>query len=279
MDKAIENAKKSIDWDAIQKSIEDEIKAIDWAAIQKEVSEEPEMKKLQAEIEYLETVNAIFEGEDFIMITAKEQERKALAQIQSIVESLGEDSYIGTAFKGCFEVAKSNIDNDWTCSLQERAISMDNVNCELKKELAEVKAARENAMTVMKELNIKVRDLNDEVRELKRDLDFELDWRDGNGGTNMTQKDYIFLTQVEENEITEREAIELIHDEFGFDKDKIDILPTAATYEVNKRGVTRVKHAYSRKPMYGSSDWNYIIFAAANRVYEMINGELYLYGC
>jgi hypothetical protein len=41
-------------------------------------------------------------------MTTKEQERKALAQIKKIVESLGEDSYIGTAFEGCFEDAETN---------------------------------------------------------------------------------------------------------------------------------------------------------------------------
>lgn len=36
------------------------------------------------------------------MVT-KEQERKALEQIKKIVDSLGADSYIATAFDGCFE--------------------------------------------------------------------------------------------------------------------------------------------------------------------------------
>lgn len=42
-------------------------------------------------------------------MTTKEQERKALAQIRKIVESLGEDSYIGTAFEGCFEIAEKKL--------------------------------------------------------------------------------------------------------------------------------------------------------------------------
>lgn len=51
----------------------------------------------------------------------KEQERKALAQIKKIVESLGKDSYIGTAFEGCFEIAEENIENDFACSMKQRA--------------------------------------------------------------------------------------------------------------------------------------------------------------
>lgn len=54
-------------------------------------------------------------------MTTKEQERKALAQIRKIVESLGEDSYIGTAFEGCFEIAEENIENDFACSMKQRA--------------------------------------------------------------------------------------------------------------------------------------------------------------
>ena len=54
-------------------------------------------------------------------MTTKEQERKALAQIRKIVESLGDDSYVGTAFEGCFEIAETNIQNDWACSMKQRA--------------------------------------------------------------------------------------------------------------------------------------------------------------
>lgn len=53
-------------------------------------------------------------------MTSKETERKALEQIRKIVEGLGEDSYIGMAFDGCFEIAQENIDNDWGCSMRER---------------------------------------------------------------------------------------------------------------------------------------------------------------
>ena len=50
----------------------------------------------------------------------KEQERKALAQIKKIVDGLGEDSYIAAAFDGCFEMAESNIANDWGESYKEK---------------------------------------------------------------------------------------------------------------------------------------------------------------
>lgn len=75
------------------------------------------------------------------MIT-KEQELKALAQIKKIVEGLGEDSYVATAFEGCFEIARDNIDNDWACSMKQRAESAEQIagklqdlNAELRKQL------------------------------------------------------------------------------------------------------------------------------------------------
>ena len=54
-------------------------------------------------------------------MTTKEQERKALEKIRKIVEELGENSYVGTAFEGCFEIAEENIYNDFACSMKQRA--------------------------------------------------------------------------------------------------------------------------------------------------------------
>ncbi len=56
-------------------------------------------------------------------MTTKEQERKALEQIKKIVAGLGEDSYLAIAFDGCFEIADTNIENDWACSMKQRAES------------------------------------------------------------------------------------------------------------------------------------------------------------
>jgi len=55
------------------------------------------------------------------MAATKNQERKALEEIRKIVAELGEDSYICTAFEGCFEVAEENIENDFACSLKQVA--------------------------------------------------------------------------------------------------------------------------------------------------------------
>lgn len=53
-------------------------------------------------------------------MSTKEQERKALEQIRKIVDGLGPDSYLATAFDGCFEIAEENIENDFACSMKQR---------------------------------------------------------------------------------------------------------------------------------------------------------------
>ena len=83
-------------------------------------------------------------------MATKADERKALAKIREIVEGLGADSYIGIAFEGCFEIARDNIDNDWACSMRQRAESAEEtVQCreaelaDKEKELKELRTADE----------------------------------------------------------------------------------------------------------------------------------------
>lgn len=57
-------------------------------------------------------------------MASRAEERKALEQIKAIVEKLGgNNSYIGMAFEGCFEIAAENIENDWGMSMKDRAES------------------------------------------------------------------------------------------------------------------------------------------------------------
>lgn len=49
-------------------------------------------------------------------VATKEQERNALSQINAIIASLGQGSYLSFAFEGCTEIAESNIDNDFADS-------------------------------------------------------------------------------------------------------------------------------------------------------------------
>ena len=74
-------------------------------------------------------------------MTSKAQERKALEQIRKIVEGLGENSYIATAFEGCFEDAQDNIENDFAFSMKDRWECAEQKIEALKEELEHVKSA------------------------------------------------------------------------------------------------------------------------------------------
>ena len=51
---------------------------------------------------------------------SKQQEQETLEKIKAMVEELGPQSYLSTAFEGCFEDAESNIENDFGDSMKAR---------------------------------------------------------------------------------------------------------------------------------------------------------------
>jgi len=53
-------------------------------------------------------------------MTTKAQEREALQKIAEILSTLDADGYVRTAFDGVLDIAETNIENDWACSLKER---------------------------------------------------------------------------------------------------------------------------------------------------------------
>ena len=80
------------------------------------------------------------------MMSTKEQELKALEKIRKIVEDLGEESYIGTAFEGCFEIAEENIENDFACSMKQVGVNgrMRSISVTGRKLTDELKKQRRN---------------------------------------------------------------------------------------------------------------------------------------
>lgn len=81
-------------------------------------------------------------------MTTKQQEREALDKIRKIVDELGDDSYIATAFNGVLEIAEINIDNDWAVNAIERGVSMGK-----------------------DEANVEIHELKEEIIRLQRDYD------------------------------------------------------------------------------------------------------------
>ncbi len=121
-------------------------------------------------------------------------------------------------------------------------------------------------------------------------LDRELEWRPYNGcGTTMSQERYDELLKSctgingKPKVMSEEEAKKLVSDEFGFSPEKIEIVDTVYTYEVNRHHELRKDAEYKRQPLYDVSDYNYVRFnvrcAAATWYYEMVNGQLRNYCC
>lgn len=73
-------------------------------------------------------------------MATKQEERTALEQIRLIIESVGgSDSYIGQAFKGCLDMAASNIENDFWNSYKDALDYMKkNLESELESERKKV---------------------------------------------------------------------------------------------------------------------------------------------
>jgi hypothetical protein len=199
-------------------------------------------------------------------MTTKQQERDALAKIRKIVEALGEDSYIGTAFKGCFENAETNIEWDAAFSIAD-----------------ELAAAKEETAAAKQEA-ARVAELTEKIKRLEADLEREQEWKPHESDRNVKQADYEHLATAGGTRIlSDEEAIDLIASEFGFTPAKITILHSVDKEEINRHRYCRKVGEIDRQPCYNATDWNYIRFdvkcAPAVWYYEMHNGQLIQYYC
>ena len=88
----------------------------------------------------------------------KDQERDALATIKKLVEDLGPQSYLATAFEGCFQDAEDNIENDFAFSMKARYEAAEDYNA--------VKTDAARAQERLEELGRLVETLKDENRAL-----------------------------------------------------------------------------------------------------------------
>lgn len=110
-------------------------------------------------------------------IVTKDDERKALAKIKKIIENLGADSYLSYAFEGCFEIAESNIENDWACSMKQRSDNWE-IECgklcseidELKRDLEEEKRLHELQLENFRTCMSNCETYKAEIEELRSDL-------------------------------------------------------------------------------------------------------------
>lgn len=103
----------------------------------------------------------------------KQQERDTLEKIRKMVEQLGPDSYLATTFEGCFSLAAENIENDWACSMADRARRAEKRAAELEDKLAEsvkdYEAAHAAAHAVAEEKDAEIAKLKARIQELLED--------------------------------------------------------------------------------------------------------------
>lgn len=191
------------------------------------------------------------------MTATKEQERKTLAQIKKMVADLGSDSYIATAFEGCFEIAEKNIENDFACSMKQK-----------------YEAANEKATN----FEAQASKYKKRVEELEAQLEREQAWRPYEDTKNVSQRDYeLLVSQGDTKLLSDDEAKELLYKWYGFAKEKTKIYHSIPRYEVNCHRQLRVVGEIDRRPAYNSTDWNYIRFDCGAMTYELHDDNLRFY--
>ncbi|MDE6677807.1 MAG: hypothetical protein K2K02_02090 [Ruminococcus sp.] len=195
------------------------------------------------------------------MTATREQEKKALAKIREIVESLGENSYIGTALEGCFKIAEENIEYDFADSMKDR----------LETAREEANRSDETAKTLYNENQ----SLKQQIAVLQEQLERELKWQTYEEKGNVTQFAYDNLAgRYDTRQLDVHRAKEMISELFGFSTEKIEIITSIPVYEINRHNQLRVAGNAERKPLYNATDWNYIRFNCCGTEYEMFNDSL-----
>ena len=97
-------------------------------------------------------------------MATKADERKALEEIRRIVAGLGNDSYLAMAFDGCFEMAESNIENDFA---NNPKMSIENLQRDLRAANAKIKNAEEAYEIVLKREQSEKKSWDAEEKEYK----------------------------------------------------------------------------------------------------------------
>ena len=101
----------------------------------------------------------------------KDQEREALEKIKAILDTLGPDSYVGTAFEGCIEDAEENIENDFACSMKQKVEAVVVENTRLKEKVKELEdklaESEKDYETINKVANEMINEKDAEIASLK----------------------------------------------------------------------------------------------------------------
>ena len=144
-----------------------------------------------------------------------------------------------------------------------------------------IEELRSKSLEMEKDFMATIRKKEQEIDHLTAALDRELEWKPHELNGNTKQSDYESLRDCScTRRLSDDEAGDLIAEEFGFDRQKINILHEVDTYEINRHGGLRKTGTVDRTALYNATDWNYIRFNVRGNVtmsYEMHNGELKLF--
>lgn len=123
--------------------------------------------------------------------------------------------------------------------------------------------------------------LEAKVKQLEAALEREQEWKPYEDRHNVSQVDYSKLESSDSTrELSDEEAIDIIANEFGFDRSKIRIVHEVHRLEINRHSQVRRVGTIERKALFNAWDWNYICFNVRGNTtmgYEMHNGELRMY--
>lgn len=101
----------------------------------------------------------------------KQQERDALEAIRKMIAELGPQSYLATAFEGCFEDAECNIENDFGDSWKRRCESaerkLDEAKAEAQAKIATLEAELRKAQQGIDELVQKDDERKDAIKRMQ----------------------------------------------------------------------------------------------------------------
>lgn len=203
------------------------------------------------------------------MIATKDQELKAVEKIRKIVESLGADSYVGTAMEGVLEIAEENIQNDFACSMKNRAELAER---ELKDTSSRLSGKINELQNTIEHLQIEKKGLQAVNTRLLKELEKEEEWKDYG---RCPLKSYEELSRLALSRfINDEECKKLLYRLYGFAEENIAIIWDVPICQINRHGRIRETGTEVRKPIYCSTDWNYIRFSVCGLEYELYNGNL-----
>lgn len=144
-----------------------------------------------------------------------------------------------------------------------------------KAEIARDKEHEEQTRLLKKETD----SLKEELRRIKRKLYLEEEWKEYFNPELLSQEAY--LIQQRQCNYQFRKDINALkgwlYDSFGFSPEAVNIVTSMPAEEINRHGVIRrIKDKeYDRRPVYFSSDLNYILFECCGYLYECIDGGLH----